>query len=135
MSFNWLVFRFTLGNALICFYANVGTCITPQLSLDVMHVEKNVCESIIGTLLYIHGKSKDGYNARNDLQDMNIRHDLHPKGRGSRVYLPPTLHTLSKLDKQLFYKRLYELKVPHGYSSNISSCVSMEKQCNGIKIS
>ena len=75
ISFNWLVFHFTLGNVLICFYANVGTCITPQLSLDVMHVEKNVCESIIGTLLYIHGKSKDGYNARNDLQDMNIRHD------------------------------------------------------------
>ncbi|XP_038878796.1 uncharacterized protein LOC120070944 [Benincasa hispida] len=41
-------------------------------NLDVMHVEKNVCESIIGTLLDINGKSKDGYNARKDLQDMNI---------------------------------------------------------------
>ncbi|KAL0558688.1 hypothetical protein IC582_003268 [Cucumis melo] len=96
-------------------------------NLDVMHVEKNVCESIIGTLLDINGKSKDGYNARKDLQDMNIRHDLHPVERESRVYLPPALHTLSKLEKQLFCKRLYELKVPDGYSSNISNCVSVEE--------
>ena len=28
--------------------------------IDVMHVEKNVCESILGTLLKIKGKRKDG---------------------------------------------------------------------------
>ncbi|KAL0553634.1 hypothetical protein IC582_007534 [Cucumis melo] len=58
---------------------------------------------------------------------MNIRHELHPVERESRVYLPPALHTLSKLEKQLFCKRLYELKVPDGYSSNISNCVSVEE--------
>lgn len=92
-----------------------------------MHVEKNVCESIIGTLLDIKGKSKDGHNARKDLQDMNIRHDLHPEERGSRVYLPPALHTLSRSEKRLFCKRLYELKLPDGYSSNISNCVSVDE--------
>ncbi|KAL4037977.1 hypothetical protein IC575_001580 [Cucumis melo] len=92
-----------------------------------MHVEKNVCESIIDTLLDINGKSKDGYNVRKDLQDMNIRHDLHPVEHESQVYLPPALHTLSKLEKQLFCKRLYELKVTDGYSSNISNCVSVEE--------
>ncbi|KAL0550079.1 hypothetical protein IC582_014577 [Cucumis melo] len=96
-------------------------------NIDVMHVEKNVCESMIDTLLDISGKSKDGYNARKDLQDMNLRHDLHLEERGSRVYLPPALHTLSKLEKQLLCKRLYELKVPDGYSSNISNCVSVEE--------
>ena len=35
-------------------------------SIDVMHVEKNVCDSIIGTLLNIKGKTKDGINARKD---------------------------------------------------------------------
>lgn len=33
-------------------------------SLDVMHVEKNVCDSIIETLLNIEGKTKDGLNSR-----------------------------------------------------------------------
>ena len=37
-------------------------------SIDVMHVEKNVCESILGTLLKIKGKTKDGYKARMDMQ-------------------------------------------------------------------
>jgi hypothetical protein len=46
-------------------------------NLDVMHIEKNICENIIGTLLEILGKTKDTDNARLDLRDMGIRHDLH----------------------------------------------------------
>ena len=29
-------------------------------NLDVMHIEKNVCEILIGTLLNMPGKTKDG---------------------------------------------------------------------------
>ena len=32
-------------------------------NLDVMHIEKNVCESLIGTLLNIPGKTNDGENS------------------------------------------------------------------------
>jgi hypothetical protein len=32
-------------------------------NLDVMHIEKNICERILGTLLQIPSKSKDGENA------------------------------------------------------------------------
>jgi len=46
--------------------------------LDVMHVEKNVCESLIDTLLNIKGKTKDGLKCRQDLVDMGIRDQLHP---------------------------------------------------------
>ena len=35
--------------------------------IDVMHVEKNVCDSIVGTLLNIQGSSNDGVKARLDL--------------------------------------------------------------------
>lgn len=42
-------------------------------NLDVMHVEKNVCENIIGTLLNVKNKSKDGVNARKDLMHLKIR--------------------------------------------------------------
>ncbi|XP_073224719.1 uncharacterized protein [Cicer arietinum] len=47
-------------------------------NLDVMHIEKNVCDNIIGTLLHLDGKSKDNDKARYDLVDMNIRSQLHP---------------------------------------------------------
>ncbi|KAL8132986.1 hypothetical protein AgCh_008451 [Apium graveolens] len=45
---------------------------------DVMHIEKNICNSILGTLLNIGGKMKDHLAARLDLQDQGIRKELHP---------------------------------------------------------
>ena len=50
--------------------------------LDVMHIEKNVFESVIGTLLNIQGKSKDGLKARKDLIAMGIRTELGPLKKG-----------------------------------------------------
>jgi len=44
-----------------------------------MHVEKNVCDSVIGTLFNIQGKTKDGLNTRQDLADMGIGWQLHPR--------------------------------------------------------
>ena len=41
--------------------------------IDPMHCEKNVCDSVIGTLLNIKGKTKDGVKARLDLAEMGIR--------------------------------------------------------------
>jgi len=43
-----------------------------------MHVEKNVCDNIIDTLLNITGKTKDGVKARKDLVKMDIRKQLAP---------------------------------------------------------
>nr|XP_004488447.1 uncharacterized protein LOC101493360 [Cicer arietinum] len=47
--------------------------------IDVMHVEKNVCDSVIGTLLNIPGKTKDGLNARLDMVEIGIRQELAPQ--------------------------------------------------------
>ncbi len=35
--------------------------------IDLMHVEKNVCDSLLGLLLNMPSKTKDGLNARLDL--------------------------------------------------------------------
>jgi hypothetical protein len=40
-------------------------------SIDVMHVEKNVCESLLGTLLNTYGKTRDHGHARADLKNGN----------------------------------------------------------------
>src|ERR1051325_7247693 len=40
--------------------------------LDVMHIEKNVFESVIGTLCNIKGKSKDDLKAREDMVEMGV---------------------------------------------------------------
>ena len=44
---------------------------------DVMHIEKNICENILWTLLKVEGKTKDTTNAVLDLHDMKIRHQYH----------------------------------------------------------
>jgi hypothetical protein len=46
-------------------------------AIDVMHVEKNVSEALVSTLLDIHGKTKDTLNAQMDLEEMKLRKDLH----------------------------------------------------------
>ncbi|XP_021768138.1 uncharacterized protein LOC110732470 [Chenopodium quinoa] len=68
-------------------------------SLDIMHIEKNVFDSLIGTLLNISGKTKDGVNARLDLKEMNMRNELHAVETGKQDYLPPAAYTLSKNEK------------------------------------
>jgi len=65
-----------------------------------MHVEKNVCDSLIDTLLNINGKMKDGLNARLDLIYLNIREELTRTQVGKRTYLPPTCYTMSKEEEK-----------------------------------
>src|SRR6266540_888915 len=40
-------------------------------TIDVMHVEKNICDSILGILLDIKGKTKEGLKSRKDFVDLN----------------------------------------------------------------
>ena len=51
-------------------------------NLDVMHIEKNICDSIIGTLLNIEGKTKDTLKSRIDLTHLGIRNDLQVQDEG-----------------------------------------------------
>ncbi|XP_073133711.1 uncharacterized protein [Henckelia pumila] len=94
--------------------------------LDVMHIEKNVCESLIGTLLNVPGKTKDGIAARLDLVEMNVRTDLAPKTEENRTFLPATCFTLSRTEKRKLCNSLFGMKVPTGYSSNVKNLVSMK---------
>ncbi|KAI5353299.1 hypothetical protein L3X38_006192 [Prunus dulcis] len=95
-------------------------------ALDVMHIEKNVCDSIIGTLLEIPGKNKDGIAARLDLLNMGVKTDLQPKYGERRTRLPPGPWNLSTAEKREVCNSFYGMKVPEGYSSNIKNLVSLQ---------
>ncbi|KAK1417966.1 hypothetical protein QVD17_27102 [Tagetes erecta] len=96
--------------------------------LDVMHIEKNVCDSLLGLLLDIPGKTKDGINVRRDMEEMGIRKELAPVEKGRRIFLPPACYTMSKAEKTKFCECLHDIKVPSSYSANIKRLVSM-KDC------
>ena len=61
-----------------------------------MHIEKNVCDNLIGTLLNLDGKIKDNMKARLDLKEMGIRQELHPKVTDNdKIYVPSACYTMS----------------------------------------
>jgi len=103
-------------------------------NLDVMHIEKNICESILGTLLELEGKCKDGEKARLDMEHLRIRPDQHPVINNDEYTLPPSLYKLDKEDKESLCAFLYGVKMPDGVSSNIRRCVDV-KSCkvSGLK--
>jgi hypothetical protein len=56
-----------------------------RYAIDVMHVEKNVCEAMVDILLDIPGKTKDTLNAQMDLEEMKLRKDLHHETLENRI--------------------------------------------------
>lgn len=103
-------------------------------NLDVMHIERNVSDNVLGTVLNMKGKTKDTLKSRYDLVDMGIRHNLHPYVDGSKVWLPAATYALSTNEKTIFCKFLANLQVPDGFSSNISRCVNVNgKTISGLK--
>ena len=62
----------SFGRKSLFFYLPYWCHLDVRHCLDVMHVEKNVCDSLIGTLLNIKGKTKDGLECHHDLVDMGI---------------------------------------------------------------
>ncbi|CAL2245838.1 unnamed protein product [Prunus armeniaca] len=92
--------------------------------LDVMHIEKNVCDSIIGILLEMPGKNKDEIAARLDLLNMRVKTDLQPEYGERRTRLPPGPRNLSRANKRVVCNSFYGMKVPEGYCSSIKkSCI------------
>src|SRR5688572_26691980 len=103
-------------------------------NLDVMHIEKNVCDNIVNTLLGIQRKSKDNLKYRLDLQSLGIRTELHPIPVGDKLYLPPASYTMSASEKTLFCEVLKGVKFPDGYASDIRNNVDVkEKKLVGLK--
>ena len=103
-------------------------------NFDVMHIEKNVCDNIINTLLDIDGKSKDNLNARFDMQSLGIRHDLHPIDVDDRFYMPPAVYAMSADEKKLFCELLKGVRFPDGFASDIHNNVHVtEMKLTGLK--
>ncbi|XP_028107332.1 uncharacterized protein LOC114306312 [Camellia sinensis] len=104
-------------------------------NLDVMHIEKNICENFYGTMLAIDGKNKDTHKARDDLQEMGIRQELHlqRKDNGS-VVKPWAAYTLDSRQIDGFCEFLKSISYPDSYAANISRCVTSKNgRLSGMK--
>ncbi|XP_073064734.1 uncharacterized protein [Primulina eburnea] len=102
--------------------------------LDVMHIEKNVFESLINTLMNVKGKTKDNVAASLDMVQMGVRPELAPKFGEKKTYLPPATCSFTKKEKLQVCQSLMDIKVPEGFSSNMKNLVCMsELKLTGFK--
>ena len=95
-------------------------------NLDVMHIEKNICDNILGTLLEIEGKNKDTINSRLDLKKLNIRKNYWMEEQGEKYVKPPAPWTLVKEKKKQLCRYLAKIRFPDGYCANWERCVDID---------
>ncbi|KAL6176096.1 hypothetical protein ACLB2K_052732 [Fragaria x ananassa] len=94
-------------------------------NLDDMHIEKNCCDAILGTLLNILGKTKDGVASRLDMVDMGIHTDLKPTSGVKRDKLSLASWNLFVDERKIVCNSFFHMKGPSRFSSNIRNLVSV----------
>nr|GEW83632.1 hypothetical protein [Tanacetum cinerariifolium] len=94
--------------------------------IDFMHVENNVCESLVETLLNVPGKTKDGMNAQLDLAELGIKPELFARQEEDKTTLPPAGYTLTNAKKYIFCEMLSNIRDGKPLSADKSNEVSRE---------
>ena len=95
-------------------------------AIDAMHVQKNIFESLMATLMDM-GKSKDGLRSRKDMVQLNVKPELHSVLEGNRKYtLPVASFNLTPEERRAMCTFLMGVKVPTGFSANLKRLVSMK---------
>ena len=103
-------------------------------NLDVMHIVKNVSESVFATIMDIDGKTKDSWQCRNDLKELGIKKELHLIQNGDVYIMPHACYQLFKEEKKKVCDFLASIKFPDGFASNISRCIKNGQfQLSGMK--
>ena len=106
---------------------------TLKHNIDVMHVEKNVCDSLLGTLLD-NEKSKDTTNARHDLKNLGIREALWIYEDRGRLMKPHAPYVLTSDQRMHFLKFIRDVKFPDGFCSNLKKKVNTDlSTISGLK--
>jgi hypothetical protein len=73
-------------------------------NLNIMLIEKNICESILVMLININGKIKDTIKARRCLQLLGIRKKLYVQPNGATYKIRLVKYTLTRDEKKSLYK-------------------------------
>ncbi|GJT40197.1 zinc finger, PHD-type containing protein, partial [Tanacetum coccineum] len=98
--------------------------LTLKHNLDVMHIEKNVLESILITLL-MNDKSKDTAKARQDLKRLVIRSGLWlGQNKNRKCSKPQAAYSFKPEDRKKFCQFIKGVKLPDGFESNFKHKVT-----------
>ncbi|GJX18329.1 hypothetical protein Tco_0219161 [Tanacetum coccineum] len=91
---------------------------------DIMHIEKNVLESTLNTLL-MNEKSKDTTKARQDLKSLGIRSGLWlGQNKNEKCSKPQAAYSFTPENRKKFCQFIKEVKLPDGFGSNFKHKVT-----------
>ena len=85
-----------------------------------MHLKKNICESLVGTIMNTKGKGKDYENVRTDLEEMGIHPEIYIQEAGNGKDLLVAAITMSRKEKKELCQFLHSVKFSSGYSFNFA---------------
>ncbi|GKA96072.1 hypothetical protein Tco_0818167 [Tanacetum coccineum] len=92
----WIINDYpALGTLYGCLYSGFKGCVVCGKDTNCVKVsasskqKKNVAKSIVGTLLPVPGKTKDGLNARLDLAELGVKPELFAMQDEEKTTLPP----------------------------------------------
>ena len=91
-------------------------------NLDVMHIEKNICESLLGTFL-MNDKSKDTDKARQDLEELGIRRELWLEKKNNKTIKPHPPFSFTPEHRERFCQFIKGVRLPDGFGSNFKKKV------------
>jgi len=100
-------------------------------NLDVMHIEKNLFDNFMNTLLNVQGRTKDSLKSRLDLAEICSRPELHVTRDGKLPVLKFRLSNEAK--KAMFEWVVVEVKFPDGDMSKNLRCVEQGQKFSGMK--
>ena len=83
-------------------------------NLDVMHIEKNVFENVINTVMNVEGRTKDNAKARDDVKLYCRRPELERDERIGRYQ--KTCYSLGREEKKVLCECVMNLRFPDGYA-------------------
>nr|GEV35642.1 hypothetical protein [Tanacetum cinerariifolium] len=97
---------------------------TLKHNLDIMHIEKNMLESILNTLL-MNDKSKDTTKVRQDLKRLGIRSGLWlGQTKNKKCSKPQAAYSFSAENRKKFCQFIKGVKLPDGFGSNFKHKVT-----------
>ncbi|GKA85231.1 hypothetical protein Tco_0806885 [Tanacetum coccineum] len=98
--------------------------LTLKHNLDIMHIEKNMLEAILNTLL-MNDKSKDTAKARQDLKRLGIRSGLWlGQTKNGKCSKPQAAYSFTPENRKKFCQFIKGVKLPDGFGSNFKHKVT-----------
>ena len=93
--------------------------------LDVMHVEKNIADSVLKLLF----GEKDSLDSRRDLEQMGMHRELwlRPRPNGQTVFKPKAPYVFSDDEKKIFLDQVSAIRTPTGYGSALGKHLRKSK--------